>query len=881
MLQFDPIYLAQDLRSALDSENTPSDSLPPGLEHSWHDLRERGRYLERHDLAAAQAFYQDLRQSILSQTRIHSNPLLKEVENRIQLIQGEGSWQDRSAFLADRLVDEALNPVMLGGFMVGGLAAGLTRNTSQVLLARLGPHRLLRSGWGNAAASGLLAYTVEVPSFVATTRLLQSQWHPSNDGIQQAPWGQDLLGAGIFLGALKLSGLFSRHLVQGIPFNPSQVRALQMGSTFLGIYGGQRLEETLGLMPSRTEQNRLTDSIYTYIQLSLAGRLLQGFQRPVLHSQNSPVNAEPLRNLTLQAQEVGALMGLGGRPPRQNLVSRRNPIPNRVFAIAQGEGVEALHGVYEGPLNGSRKGTHGPEIVRVVRTTPSDIPNFHEKILQALSQTPSEVRGTERQLFTVDIIKEIFVHDALRTAGGSFQGARMQLFLEGALRDGNWVRGRKALWEAFQAMERGNMPRVLDSLFEEFPYGREYSLDTHTKFPPEFHRTHRNKFLKGYSKPDRQMISNFIARELEGPNLGTLRLFYIFYDALQGERFSRTGIESALATARHHPQGRLVLRRLANVLAMGQGEAKIRELSDSGRSLETFTLLKRLQRMGRSFEERARRINGTEHTAYIDDMRLARKVVTVLTEVGPLMMVNQIEASPAAHALHQLALRVHSARRAITPADLRQGLELDRDEGGALHPRTQQLLEALRENALTIEVLGDQDFQNRLSQSRLRDTDCQYAFFQKNPGPGLGPTIWIRDITRETTQSPQSSTYDSSSAAGREFARQFRNRVKYIIHEGEHWRHLMGNFFGPEAESRPSFFEKATWKNRMATEIMARLEEYAWAVRHRATVDWELARRYGQGLAMYYRGFVDTDYYGPKYDQVALEVFSYPSSTEP
>src|SRR4030095_15592860 len=107
-----------------------------------------------------------------------------------------------------------------------------------------------------------------------------------------------------------------------------------------------------------------------------------------------------------------------------------------------------------------------------------------------------------------------------------------------------------------------------------------------------------------------------------------------YQEAKRPDLYEREEVESAFEFARAHSQGKIALTHLLHVLYARDIPSKIRELRFETRK-DTLQKILSLHRQGMDPQKIAEEINGTYHTAYIDDMRLARKVVSVFLDVAP------------------------------------------------------------------------------------------------------------------------------------------------------------------------------------------------------------------------------------------------------
>lgn len=229
-----------------------------------------------------------------------NGPLRRCFENRIHALTGTGPWQDRLEDLGRRFVAQATNPTMILSFAVaGGLAAWVRRASLASLALRGGG--LLTRGYGARLAAGGAAAFVEAPAFVAAGRFFRELLSASPDAVSPS-WGEELAGACLFLGSLKLGGFAGRELAARL----TQVPGLRLAGASLGslggVYLGHRLQEGAGLRPVQDEANRWVDGLNAWLQMLAGARLLRTDPRGVLLEAR-------LEGLTMprRAAEVGAI----------------------------------------------------------------------------------------------------------------------------------------------------------------------------------------------------------------------------------------------------------------------------------------------------------------------------------------------------------------------------------------------------------------------------------------------------------------------------------------------------------------------------------------------------------------------------------------------
>ncbi|MCC6273578.1 MAG: hypothetical protein IT572_08940 [Deltaproteobacteria bacterium] len=204
---------------------------------------------------------------------VRERPLRRRYENRIHALAGTGPWQDRLEDLGRRFVAQATDPAMILSFAVAGGFAAWVRRASLASLALRGGGILTR-GYGARLSAGTAAAFVEAPAFVVAGRFFRGLSSASPDAASSS-WGEELAGAYLFLGSLKLGGFAGRELAARL----TQVPGLRFGGAALGslggVYLGHRLQEGAGLRPVQDEANRWVDGVDAWLQMMAGARLLR------------------------------------------------------------------------------------------------------------------------------------------------------------------------------------------------------------------------------------------------------------------------------------------------------------------------------------------------------------------------------------------------------------------------------------------------------------------------------------------------------------------------------------------------------------------------------------------------------------------------------
>ncbi len=187
-----------------------------------------------------------------------------------QALLGQGPWQNRVERMGRNFVAQATDPAMIFAFGVAGATANLVRSGTMASLALRAPAWLTR-GLAARAVSGTAAYLAEVPTFVAAQRVARAELHPE---AFAGTWGEELAGAALFLGVMKLSGGIAEESLRGgrlaVPWQRRIAGFAQLG----GIYTANWVQERAGLRRGTDGAGRFLDSLDTLFQMQVGGRLI-------------------------------------------------------------------------------------------------------------------------------------------------------------------------------------------------------------------------------------------------------------------------------------------------------------------------------------------------------------------------------------------------------------------------------------------------------------------------------------------------------------------------------------------------------------------------------------------------------------------------------
>lgn len=239
-------------------------------------------------------------------------PLQARAQRQLDAILGRGAAGPRFEFLARRFAREASDPTMLLAMTAGSAVFTLSRAS---LLSRLlaSPTRnFLTQGFGARALASGGAFLLEVPAFWATGKGLREFAAPGSQSWDLATNVHELAGAGLTLGALKLTGFGASSAYRRIAGSAGALRERPLQTLFhqtgmfAGIVLGHRLEEAAGLRRPVDGATTLLDSLVMLLQFNVGCRLS--------HQLLGPGWAGRVREMELRLHEMATLPRIS-RPP--------------------------------------------------------------------------------------------------------------------------------------------------------------------------------------------------------------------------------------------------------------------------------------------------------------------------------------------------------------------------------------------------------------------------------------------------------------------------------------------------------------------------------------------------------------------------------------
>lgn len=770
--------------------------------------------------AAAASVYSTLGEALVPAS------IRERAGKRLQVLRGGGAFGPRILFSLERLGDELWRPspwVAMGAAGVTyrwvrlGTTARLLESTPW--LGEFGIHAL-------AAGSGLFAESL---SFTAVLHGIQL------DQNFLTEWKS----AGAMLLGLKLGGAATRQAlaqweIRGAVSSWALPQLGMLSGLLVGNYLAGHPQESLWA---------------TLLHFNMAGNLMQrgmgpGFRAWELHLEaltdqsfrNGPRIATPVLAEALASPLPTAL------EPQAVSISQMSSHEK----FPRGESPRELRELYLREFPKASAENFSTEIIEHALATPASFPHFHDHLLEAFASRPN--RGSRSQYYTARAVEHVFNLDALNTSQGSFQSAQLQFVLTRILSEDSPVSRIPAIQRIFDAMEAGLQPFDLNT-WVRFYAGPELRAPTEPQMSRGFLHRHFHEAAQAwqdYRDQDKVMLFNFVEQASLGNSLESSVLIQLFHKARVSGLYSVVDLEAALQQAAEHPLGKVILHRLAKIIAVEDIGEKIRDLgrpeTPRGNLLEDYRSWRFDE--GLTLHLITERLRGSPHLALMEDAALSRKVVSVLQDV------DEFHQRPALR--HRAAARLQQAIEAfldrakpLEVADLLNLLETNSS------PQTKAILFGWMQKDFEIEIIPKATFEQWI-QAWGRVEHYNAALFHQGVGGEKG-RIFIMEMP----------PLDLSSEPGRLQANmELSRRMIGLVHEWEHWRHSSGKYEGIESASAPISMENMTRNQRLVSEMMSLMEEERWRGRNRDIDRWHLASRIGQSVLQYMRDLAERSYYG-------------------
>ncbi len=776
---------------------------------------------------------------------------------RLEALQGRGSFGFRAELLTRDFSRQATHPASLAALMAGGLAFRATRlATLNQLLNSPG-----KSFWTSTVGARFLAsstaFLAEVPAVTiagnATSRLM-GEVIP--DSI-----GQQMASGALVLGSMRLVGWsVGRTLRPPAGTRPALQGSFQQAGMFGGILLGHHLEIAAGLKtPPQDAGSLLSESLATLLQVQVAGRLTHGVLGNRLRLWEMEAQARPhrppvfpwgfsLRNYSLVgAASYPGSTGQGPALPLPPPQTERPLLPqisiSKMSYLGEGLGKEGLRlkERYRALFPPQGEGVPSEEILHKALQIPLELPLFHERLLEALAEAPD--RGSVGQFYKVWALEDVFRTNALKSSTGSWDYVLLQLLVGQILADDQVPRRKTALRELFRAMDTGWRSTSPEELLGQFSYDAQLTLHSDRAYPQAFENQIKREIpaLEAYRPEDRTLILNFIYAQASFHPKRASRMIESFVEGRDSGHYSAAAIDAALDYARDHPQGMILLQRIFHIFASGDIPGKLWELRPLAGKKDTAETIWRMLARGMNLEHVAQSINGSYHTAYLKDIRLARKVAYVTHEMFPYFQ-DPSKREPEKEKLRKAIFDFLGTGKALSDYSLINIIKANHSS------QVDSLVGAWLLGKFTIGLAQEEEL------AQWNDQD-QYdiARFIPSQKPGMPHRILVRPLPPHldlsTPQEKKTAYYE------------MHLRINAVVHEWEHWRHSTGNYEGIERLAQPIIFYSGNIEDRLSSEVMAYLEDNLWRIQNSDGGYIQVARALGVNLPLYWRNHADRAYF--------------------
>jgi len=426
------------------------------------------------------------------------------------------------------------------------------------------------------------------------------------------------------------------------------------------------------------------------------------------------------------------------------------------------------------------------------------------------------------------------------------------------LHEENLNRRHQGFTALFGAMEQGLTRPALELLFSHHGSLKDWRSDVFPRFPGVFIKRFEETLvreLEDYSLRQKVQILNFLHQEFSENPLKAQRALEFFGEAARSGRYDFSHIEPAFQYARFTPFGRLILRRMLLIFATEDIPAKLEELKPSP-DHNTLALAREAAHHGIDLPTLALTINGTRHTAYLRDQRLALKWVAIMAEMAGYFELSLEERQLYRRRFHHTIQNFLRSGALLTPERLMDLIHTNAT------PQTQRIRERWAKGDFEVRFATDAEMDALLSRWKQVGREISHLFYR---GEGDRP----HQVLLRLFSAPNPPLSPDS------YARQTQliHHARGLIHETEHWSHFTGQFEGIEAGGKSFPILQLGREARLATEIMALLSDNAWMTRNVTETDWEIARRMGLNLPLYYRAIADHGYFGRTNHRLAKILF--------
>jgi aspartate/methionine/tyrosine aminotransferase len=305
----------------------------------YSDLLDYAHDLRRDQDPAAHALYRQIAEEGSGSVREQALAYAGALEGR-----GDGGL--RLEMLAGNFLEEATRPATIAGMAAGQLVYATSRFAVLSRLWNPASRNFTFGAWGARGAAAGLGLLAEVPTFWGVSKGLQETLHPGSQSWDGSTNFRELASLGLTLAVLRGTGFASQAALNWARPSVVTQKILPPTAAIGGLFLAQTAEETVDLKKPRDGASRLFDSVITYFQFSITGRLSQGllgrqFQQWNQHMEQELYERQRLRLFTDLdfSFPFGLQVAMASGPkdlPKLSSPSREGPITQRPAMMSRG-----------------------------------------------------------------------------------------------------------------------------------------------------------------------------------------------------------------------------------------------------------------------------------------------------------------------------------------------------------------------------------------------------------------------------------------------------------------------------------------------------------------------------------------------------------------
>jgi hypothetical protein len=752
--------------------------------------------------------------------------------------------------LVSNFIQEATNPSV----MVAMTSAGMAYRVGRVGVMGLGTSLVLRPlslGVGFASEVTVFEFTNRFLTNIRMTRRSPLQdtsglWSWSGPG----GWKEGLFNSAITFGLLKSAGRLARdqNLILQHSFQSAAMVAGHQGAAFFN----------LASKPEGSLAEQLLQAETTNLQLTFGGHLTQGLFPGISALERGMDLSLRLGShenfLSTETNSLQKLLGLSMASVSGSELDREKETALKTSLLAMSSPSEAPGGTFPllrryrptpplipsqreklnerwGPTfaDGDETKLYSRQTFEKILKIRSSLPGLHDQILEAFSRSPYLGKGEQFEL--AERLQWLFNFNALASSTGNFENAILQFLIERAVSDPRPEKGKQALGLTLRKMEGSPSASEFIDLIRRFGYDWDQKIsDKKIAATYPYNARYQEAAAgpwKEFQDPHKILLFNYVARRSGEDGRLTEKMIELFEKAKSHPDYAEE-FDLALDYARKSPLTELVLDRLLHLFIVQDHCSKLTELTEDFWSADPLMDIPQWIKKGASPEEVANKINGTRYTAYVNDLALAAKIVSVTLEAHEHFK-NPRKTEDSQKLFHQALI-----------AELKKSQPLTVDQMMSLFilqptPLALRIYNAWGKGRLEVKFVPQA--QMRREAKALEDVAGLQNLFKRSE-TGEVNTIFL----------PEIPSFDLSRPEG-EAEAFFRWGANFggLAHEGEHDEHAL--------------LRSVHRHDRIVSEMLSGLEEFNWDVRNYTNHFQKMGRGLGNRLPLFLRSLAEHNYF--------------------